>query len=146
MSTSTSAMRRSNPTALCVNDSDKPFLHADVMAHVADEDGDLRVETLILRRHPVDGHPGAWMGTPGTSTHGSTGRRRGWMTAGACAVLAEGVAQPGMARSMSVDQVTWVRVGARMPRVARRSSMNTVPIAAAATTRATFSVATVTST
>jgi hypothetical protein len=54
--------------------------------------------------------------------------------------------QPGMARIMSVDQVTWVRVGARMPRVARRSSMNTVPIAAAATTRATFSVATVTST
>lgn len=56
------------------------------------------------------------------------------------------LAQPGSARSMRVDQVTWVSVGARMPPVARRSNMNTVPIAAAATTRAMFRLATVTST
>jgi hypothetical protein len=54
--------------------------------------------------------------------------------------------QPGRARSTSVDQVMWVSVGARMARVARRSTMNTVPIAAAARTRAMFKVATVTST
>jgi len=56
------------------------------------------------------------------------------------------LAQPGRARSTRVDHVMWVSVGARMPPVARRSSMNIVPIAAAATTRAMFRVATVTST
>ena len=50
-----------------------------------------------------------------------------------------------MKRTMSVDHVTWVSIGANRPPDARRCTANTVPMTPAATTRAGLRVAQVVS-
>ena len=55
----------------------------------------------------------------------STGRRRSQLGS-------VSGAQRGRARTIRVDHVTWVNIGARTPRVDRRSRLNTVPITTAA--------------
>ena len=52
----------------------------------------------------------------------------------------------GKARTISVDHVRWVSMGARTPRVDSRSRLNSAPITTAAMTRATLPVAAVTTT
>ena len=54
--------------------------------------------------------------------------------------------QRGRRNSTRVLQVTWVMIGARMPRVASRSAVNTAPITTAAITSERLRVATVTRT